>query len=201
MLFHHKQSYFIPSDYKPHSRTHDRVAGFDDWLAETREYGRDYEAMLQQGQSPVFYWVATSSRAIPPSAIPVGRTADGRPLYCGRTFHETGVHLGWVTADAPEGLHYSYAEREFFETEFEVLVGDLSRLLWIEQSGAAKIPIQQFQIEGGSEANGTAQYVAIAEHAGGVYAGKAIAGDSKGCLIGFDTKEVAVAKYRVLVRK
>ncbi|MDR2601270.1 MAG: DUF3421 domain-containing protein [Spirochaetaceae bacterium] len=66
-------------------------------------------------------WVKASNGNIPDGAIPVGKEADGKPLYIARANYKNGVHIGKVRKEFG-AANIPYGGSEVKVTDYEVLV-------------------------------------------------------------------------------
>lgn len=183
--------------YKKHEE-HKEQAKVDEWshgnwLQEAKNRRENY---LRNGSNDAYTWVLTHSQIIPKGAICVGREHDWS-LYICRAYHDGGIQLGKASEAFKNGGVLGYNNKEVFVDEYEVLVGDMSRLQWVPSSGRINVQSLGYRpVDGGNDSNGPL-YVVEAPHKNAVHPGKA--GEKlDGAYIAYGGKEVHVREYRVL---
>jgi len=163
------------------------------WLQEAKGRKENY---LRNGSNDAYTWVLTHNQVIPKGAICVGREHDWN-LYICRAFHDGGIQLGKASEAFKNGGVIGYKNKEVFVEEYEVLVGDMSRLQWVPSSGRINVQSLGYRpIDGGRDSNGLL-YVVEAPHKNAIHPGKT--GEKlDGAYIAYGGKEVHVGEYRVL---
>ncbi|KAF8756164.1 Glutamine amidotransferases class-II [Rhizoctonia solani] len=123
---------------------------------------------------------------IPDDALQTGTEVSGTGLYSARAWHAGGVHLGKAGKHLQAGgASLSYGSIEHELSSFEVLVGDVASVRWIEGSQlASQLAAGVIPVEGGREAHGGAILIAQAPYEGGWHPGKAAIGEDHAC-VGF----------------
>jgi len=137
---------------------------------------------------------------IPDDALQTGTEASGTALCSARAWHSGGAHLGKAGQHLQAGgASLSYGSIEHELSAFEVLVGDASRVRWVDAADLkTQLTAGVVPIEGGREAHGGAMLVAQAPCEGGWHPGKAAVGEDHAC-VGFGGGEYWVRGFRVLV--
>jgi hypothetical protein len=187
--------------YKKHEE-HKEQAKADEWshsnwLQEAKAR-RDY--FNTHGSNEAVTWVLTHKQLIPRGAILVGREQTWN-LYICRAFHDGGIQLGKASEGFQNGGVLGYKNKEVFVEEYEVLVGDMSRLHWVPSTGKLNVASLGYRpVEGGKDSNGTPLYVVEAPHKDAVHPGKA-SENLEGAYIAYGGKEVHIREYRVLCYK
>ncbi|KAG8743741.1 hypothetical protein FRC12_014967, partial [Ceratobasidium sp. 428] len=129
-----------------------------------------------------------------------GTEASGTALCSARAWHAGGVHLGKAGRHLQAGgASLSYGSLEHELSAFEVLVGEASRVRWVE-AGPFKSQLASgvIPVEGGREAHGGAMLIAQAPCEGGWHPGKVAIGEDHAC-VGFGGGEFWARGFRVLV--
>ncbi|KAJ7928602.1 carbohydrate-binding module family 12 protein [Mycena leptocephala] len=145
--------------------------------AQYRQYG---------ARSPAT-WILNHGKNIPQEAIVVGKEHSWT-LYICRAFYNGGLQLGKASDAFQKGAVIGYKHEEIQLGTYEILVGDMNGLRWVDASG---------HLDGGREDDGTPLYIAEAPHNGAVHPGKA-SEKLDGAYIPYDGKEKCVKSYRVL---
>ncbi|KAH7334393.1 hypothetical protein B0J17DRAFT_720800 [Rhizoctonia solani] len=137
---------------------------------------------------------------IPDDALQTGTEVSGTGLCSARAWHAGGVHLGKAGKHLQAGgASLSYGSIEHELSSFEVLVGDVSCVRWIEGSQLkSQLAAGVIPVEGGREAHGGAMLIAQAPYEGGWHPGKSAIGEDHAC-VGFGGGEFWARGYRVLV--
>jgi len=166
----------------------------DNWLQEARVRRDNYH---RHGSNDPVTWVLTRGQDIPKGAILVGREKSWN-LYICRAFYDGGVLLGKASEGFQNGGVLGYNNKEVFVEEYEVLLGDMSRLRWVPCSGKINVAsLGLTPVVGGKAPDGTPLYVVEAPYKDAVHPGKA-SESKEGAYIAYDGKEVHIREYRVL---
>jgi len=184
--------------YKKHEE-HKEQAKADEWshsnwIQEAKDRRDHYQ---RNGSREAAIWVLTHKQIIPDGAILVGKEHSWN-LYICRAPHEGGLQLGKASEAFANGGVLGYKNKEVFVDEYEVLVGDMSRLRWVPFSGKLHVASLGLQpVEGGRDTDGTPLYIVEAPHNDAVHPGKA-SENVEGAYIPYGGKEVHIRDYRVL---
>ncbi|KAK0225714.1 carbohydrate-binding module family 12 protein [Armillaria fumosa] len=164
------------------------------WLQEAQARTEQYRHNGPRGPAE---WILNQGKNIPHNAIVVGREHDWT-LYICRAFYEGGIQIGKASDVFKKGAVIGYDNEEIHLDTYEILVGDMRGLRWVDASGRLDISsLGARPVEGGRESDGTALYIAEAPHKGAVHPGKASA-KLDGAVIPYDNHEKTVHNYRVL---
>jgi len=164
------------------------------WISEATQRTEAYHS---NGSNDACLWVLTKGTHIPKGAILVGREHSWN-LYICRAFNDGGIQLGKASEAFKEGGVLGYKNKEIQVDEFEVLIGDLNRLHWVNASGRLNIASLGYRpVEAGRENDGTPLYIAKAPHKDAVHPGK-VSEKLDGAYIPYDGREVHVREYSVL---
>lgn len=171
-------------------------ASQEKWLQGANAHSDHYR---RGGQSPPVYWLLVDKQEpIPNNAIEGGREG-GHPLYIGRVYYKSGLHVGKV-AQRLGGCVIGWGGKEHNDFDkFEVLVGDRHGVKWVnhaEHSG--NIQVQGWQpVEGGKESDGRFLFVCQVTHEGGVHPAKAQDGTDF-CIFTYGGKEHTKKEFNML---
>ncbi|KAJ7647514.1 carbohydrate-binding module family 12 protein [Roridomyces roridus] len=142
-------------------------------------------------------WVLSKEKQIPANAILVGREHSWNLFIC-RAFYEGGIQVGKASNAFKHGAVVGYKHEEIHLGVYEVLVGDMNGLRWVDWTG--RLDLSQLghrPVEGGRERDGTPLYIAEAPYNDAVHPGKA-SEKLDGAYIPYDSTEKKVESYRVL---
>jgi len=147
-------------------------------------------------------WIKQESgEDTPQNAIRGGQEKDGQPIFVGRAHSpDGGVHPGKFGPTTGRGVLYSYADKEDYSGEYELLVGDEDSITWVECQGNIGESSGWTPVEGGQDSDGTPLWVAQIEYDGGVFVGKA-SPKLDGARFGYGGKEEGSHTYKVLANK
>nr|GAT57717.1 carbohydrate-binding module family 12 protein [Mycena chlorophos] len=164
------------------------------WLhdaeARTAEY-RNY------GPRSPATWILNRGKEIPPEAILVGKEHSWSLFIC-RAFYEGGVQIGKASSAFQKGAVIGYKHEEIQLDTYEILIGDMNGLRWVDASGRLNVEALGYRpVEGGRESDGTPLYIAEAPHKGAVHPGKA-SEKLDGAYIPYGGKETCISMYRIL---
>jgi len=151
----------------------------------------------QNGPRGPATWILNHGNNIPQEAIVVGKEHSWT-LYICRAFYDGGIQVGKASEAFQKGAVIGYKHEEILLGTYEILVGDMNGLRWVDANGRLNVASLGYQpVEGGREPDGTLLYIAEAPHNGAVHPGKA-SPNLDGAYIPYDGKEVCVKSYRVL---
>ncbi|KAJ7874699.1 carbohydrate-binding module family 12 protein [Mycena olivaceomarginata] len=129
--------------------------------------------------------------------IVVGREKDWT-LYICRAFYDGGLQLGKASPAFQKGAVIGYKGEEVQLPTYELLVGDMNGLRWVNTHGRLNVASLEYQpVEGGEENDGTPLYIAKAHHRSADHPGKA-SPKLDGAYIPYDGGEECVKSYSVL---
>ncbi|KAJ2931235.1 hypothetical protein H1R20_g5882, partial [Candolleomyces eurysporus] len=142
-------------------------------------------------------WVLNRGKSIPQGAIVVGQEHSWT-LYIGRAFHKGSITPGKASDVFKKGAVIGYAHDEVHKDTYEILLGDMNGLKWVDTSGKLNVhALGKTPVDGGVDADGTPLYVARAQHKGVYHPGKC-SEKLKAAFIPYDGGEVEVSNYQVL---
>ncbi|KAF7362069.1 Carbohydrate-binding module family 12 protein [Mycena venus] len=151
----------------------------------------------QYGPSGPATWILNQGKNIPQEAIVVGQEKSWT-LYICRAFYDGGIQVGKASDAFQKGGVIGYKHEEIHVGTYEILVGDMNGLRWVDTSGHLNVDSLGYRpVEGGREPDGTPLYVASAYHHDAVHPGKA-SRNLEGAYIPYDGGEKCVKSYRVL---
>ncbi|TFK54525.1 hypothetical protein OE88DRAFT_1655228 [Heliocybe sulcata] len=163
---------------------------FRDATLRTEEFNRSGP------QGPVA-WILNRGHVVPEDAIQGGEE-HGHPLYIARAYTDGGVMIGKASPHLKKGAVIGYKHSEINVETYEILIGDMDRLKWVEASGKLNVDALGYRpVEGGYEPDLTPLYVVQAHHHFGTYVGKA-SSVLDGAFVPHDGSEKKVKDYRVL---
>ncbi|KAL1748613.1 carbohydrate-binding module family 12 protein [Schizophyllum fasciatum] len=184
--------------YKSHEK-HDeekkaQVWALNNWITEAEQRTERYK---REGPSGPATWILNRGKSIPHNAILVGPEHDWN-LYICRAYYEGGLQIGKASDAFKEGAVIGYDDDEVSLDTYEILVGDMRGLRWVDASGRLNISSLGYRpVEGGREADGKPLFIAKAPHKGAEHPGK-VGEHLDGALIPYGGKEKNVDVYRVL---
>ncbi|THH20807.1 hypothetical protein EW146_g637 [Bondarzewia mesenterica] len=165
------------------------------WL---RDAQQRTDAFRQHGPRGPTTWVLTEGNNIPQGAIQGGHE-HGQPLYIARAFVEGGIQVGKAGPRLSQGASVGFKHKEYEVNKYEILLGDPRSVKWVDAKGKLRLDhLGARPVEGGKEPDGTQQYIAQAEHDGGVHPGKITTTFGDGAFIPYGGKEKEEKHYRVL---
>jgi len=119
-------------------------------------------------------------------------------LYICRAFKDGGVQIGKASNVFKEGAVIGYGNEEHQLGQYEILVGDMRGLKWVQTGNTLNVQsLYATPVEGGYENDGTPLYVARAYHNGAKHPGKAST-KLDGAFIPYGGKEKKVKEYEIL---
>ena len=137
-------------------------------------------------------WIKAQGGQIPSNPIVAGKNRNGQPLYVCRAQYQGGIYSGTL-ADASRGCGISYDGREYFLTNYEILVG--SNYSWVSVYNG-EIPFDA--LPAGSEQHGNTLYICRGEVDSEWRSGK-IRKTYGGCSVLYAGKDLTAPWYEVLV--
>ncbi|EPQ57167.1 hypothetical protein GLOTRDRAFT_58343 [Gloeophyllum trabeum ATCC 11539] len=184
--------------YKEHEKSEEekkaQVWAFQNWLHDAQARTEEYHRNGPRGPAT---WILNHGRNIPQNAI-AGGEEHGEPLYIARAYYEGGIMVGKASARLKKGAAIGFKHDEIDVETFEILIGDMRGLRWVDTSGHLDVQsLGATPVEGGRESDGSPIYIAQAPHHGGIHPGKASA-VLDGAYIPYDGTEKKVKEYRVL---
>jgi hypothetical protein len=164
------------------------------WLQEATERTRQFNEKGPRGPAT---WILNEGKHIPQAAI-LGGEEKSWKLYICRAFHDGGILLGKASDVMKLGAVIGYCNEEIHLPKYEILIGDMNGLRWVQASGRLNVQsLGARPVEGGRENDGTPLYIAQAYHHDATHPGKA-SEKLDGAYIPYDGKEKKVESYRVL---
>ncbi|KAJ6593684.1 carbohydrate-binding module family 12 protein [Mycena capillaripes] len=147
----------------------------------------------QYGPRSPATWILNHGKNIPQEAILVGKEHSWN-LYICRAFYNGGVQVGKASDVFQKGAVIGYNNEEIHLGTYEILVGDMNGLRWVDANGPLHVASLGYTpVEGGREDDGTPLYIAEAPHKGAVHPGKASEKlDAEGAYIPYDGGEKCV---------
>ncbi|KAJ7668411.1 carbohydrate-binding module family 12 protein [Mycena polygramma] len=140
------------------------------WVHEAEARTAQY---CQYGARSPATWILNHGKNIPQEAIVVGKEHSWT-LYICRAFYNGGIQLGKASDAFQKGAVIGYKDEEIHLGTYEILVGDMNGLRWVDASGHLNVSSLGYKpVEGGHEDDGTPLYIAEAPHHGAVHPGKA----------------------------
>ncbi|KAJ7124930.1 carbohydrate-binding module family 12 protein [Mycena epipterygia] len=184
--------------YKGHEKSEEekkaQTWSLQNWIHDAEARTAQYK---QYGPRSPATWVLNHGKNIPQGAIAVGKEHSWM-LYICRAFYEHLIEVGKASDAFQKGAVIGYKHEEIQLGTYEILVGDMNGLRWVDASGPLNVSSLGYQpVEGGREADGTPLYIAEAPHNGAVHPGKA-SEKLDGAYIPYDGGEKNVKSYRVL---
>ncbi|KAI0328989.1 carbohydrate-binding module family 12 protein [Cubamyces sp. BRFM 1775] len=160
--------------YKEHEKNEDEkkanIWALQNWLHDAENRTRDY---YQNGPRGPATWILVDGKNIPTNIAIVGGEEHGQPHYICRGFHEGSLQIGKASPIFEKGGVIGYAHHEIHLPKFEVLVGDMRALRWVDCHGRVDLErLGARPVEGGHEADGTPLFIAQAHHHGAIVPGK-----------------------------
>jgi hypothetical protein len=177
--------------FKHHEHSEENKKTHSNWVYEARARTKEYRVGADAA------WIFAQNKGIPDGAIVVAREHDWN-LYICRTYCDGGIQVGKASNVFKKGAVIGYKNDEIHLEAYEVLVGNMNRLRWVPTSGKLNAHGLGYRpVEGGHENDGSALFIARAEHKGVRHPGKA-SEKLDGAYIPYGGKEVNVKNYEVL---
>ncbi|KIY65687.1 carbohydrate-binding module family 12 protein [Cylindrobasidium torrendii FP15055 ss-10] len=160
--------------YKHHEKSKEEEKALNwslsNWAQDAENRRRDYH---QRGPTGPATWILNSGKDMPRDAIRVMRSGDA-DIYICRAFYEGGIQIGKASSVFKKGGVIGFAHDEIHLDTYEILVGDMRGLKWVNTSGNLNLAsLNARPVEGGREADGKPLYVAKAPYNNGEHPGKA----------------------------
>ena len=190
--------------YQHHNKSEEEkkahVWALNNWLRDAQARTRAF--YNGQTQGPVT-WIYTEGKNIPQQAIPGGQETYDRKgfqrLYICRAYYEGGLLIGKASSVFKLGAVVGYKHEEIHLDKYEILVGDMNALKWVNVEGELNLSyLGARPVEGGKEPSGAPIYIAKAYHKDAEHPGKACTEYGDGCFIPYGNKEVKCSSYQVL---
>ncbi|KAJ7502795.1 carbohydrate-binding module family 12 protein [Mycena galericulata] len=184
--------------FKSHEKSEEdkkaQTWALQNWLHDAEARAAEY---YRNGPRSPATWLLVQGKKIPQGAIPVGPEHSWM-LYICRAFYEGGIQVGKASDAFQKGAVIGFKHEEIQLGTYEILVGDMNGLRWVDANGVLNVSQLGYRpVEGGKEADGTPIYIAEAPYNGAVHPGKA-SEKLDGAYIPYDGTEKNVKSYRVL---
>ncbi|KAF5370685.1 hypothetical protein D9758_002081 [Tetrapyrgos nigripes] len=184
--------------YKHHEKSEEEKKAdawaLQNYLHDAEGRANDYR---QNGPRGPVQWILNRGKDIPSNAILCGREHDWDLYFC-RAYFDGGIQLGKASSAFKKGAVIGYEDEEHHLDTYEILIGDIRGLRWVDASGQLNVnALNARPVEGGRDKNGTPLYIVCAPHNGFVHPGKA-SEKLDGAYIPYDGHEKCVHQYRVL---
>ncbi|KAI8971188.1 carbohydrate-binding module family 12 protein [Trametes punicea] len=185
--------------YKEHEKSEEEkkanIWALQNWLHDAEMRTRDY---YQNGPRGPATWVLVEGKDIPTNIAIVGGEEHGQPHYICRGFHEGSLQIGKASPIFQKGGVIGYAHDEIHLPKFEVLVGNMQGLRWVDWHGHVDLErLSARPVEGGHEADGTPLFIAQAHHHDAIVPGKC-SPKLNGAFIPYGNTEKEKKDYRIL---
>ncbi|KAI0822071.1 carbohydrate-binding module family 12 protein [Trametes gibbosa] len=183
--------------YHEHEKSEDEkkehVWALQNWVHEAEQRTRDY---YERGPRGPATWLLVDGKNIPTNIAIVGGEEHGQRHYICRGFHEGKI--GKASPIFAKGGVIGYGHKEIHLPKFEVLVGDMRALRWVDTHGRVDLErLGARPVEGGREADGTPLFIAQAHHHGAIVPGKC-SSKLSGAFVPYAATEKEEKDYRVL---
>lgn len=184
--------------FKEHEKSEEekkaQTWALQNWIKDAEDRTRQFK---QNGPSGPCTWVLTEGKNIPSGAI-VGGEERGVNLYICRAFYDGAIIPGKAAPGMKLGGVLGYCDEEIDVPKYEVLIGDMRGLRWVQAHGRLDLRnLGAKPVEGGRENDGTHLYIAQAPHKGATHPGKA-SDKLDGAYIPYGGGEKRVDNYQVL---
>ncbi|EKM80829.1 hypothetical protein AGABI1DRAFT_83786 [Agaricus bisporus var. burnettii JB137-S8] len=180
--------------WKHHQHKEEAHDSFEAWANAARGRAEEFRAKGPQGPAT---WVYNEGKHIPEHAILVG-TEHNWNLYICRAYCDGGVQIGKASDVFKKGAVIGYKEDEHHLDQYEILLGDMRGLKWVQTGNSLDLAsLGATPVEGGYENDHTRLYIARAFHKGAKHPGK-VSERLDGAYIPYDGKEKCVKEYEVL---
>ncbi|KAG7446459.1 carbohydrate-binding module family 12 protein [Guyanagaster necrorhizus] len=178
--------------FKEHKKSEEekkaQTWALQNWLQDAQTRTEQYRHNGPRGPAE---WILNQGKNIPHNAIVVGKEHDWT-LYICRAFYDGGIQIGKASDVFKKGAVIGYDNEEIHLDTYEILIGDMRGLRWVDASGRLNVAsLGASPVEGGHESDGTPLYIAEAPHKGAVHPGKASA-KLDGAVIPYDNHEKTV---------
>ncbi|KAI0357544.1 carbohydrate-binding module family 12 protein [Trametes cingulata] len=160
--------------FKEHEKSEEEkkanIWALTNWLQEAEQRTREF---YEHGPRGPATWILVEGKNIPTNIAIVGGEEHGQPHYICRGFHEGSLQIGKASPIFQKGGVIGYAHDEIHLPKFEVLVGDMRALRWVDHHGRLDLDrLGARPVEGGHEADGTPLFIAQAHHHDAIVPGK-----------------------------
>ncbi|KAI0647853.1 carbohydrate-binding module family 12 protein [Trametes meyenii] len=185
--------------YKEHEKNEEEkkenVWALTNWLHDAQQRTEDY---YRNGPRGPVTWILVEGKNIPTNIAIVGGEEHGTPHYICRGFHDGSLQIGKASPIFQKGGVIGYAHEEIHLPKFEVLVGDMRALRWVDTHGRLDIErLGARPVEGGRDADGTPLFIAQAHTHNAIVPGKCSA-KLDGAFVPYGFTEKEKKEYRVL---
>lgn len=170
------------------------VWALQNWLTEAQGRTEDF---YRNGPRGPITWLLVHGKNFPQNMISGGEE-HGQPIYIARAFHNGSLQVGKAGSMLAKGCSFGYGHDEISVDTFEVLVGDLRAVRWVDAHG--KLNLQELgvrPVEAGREGNGQPLYIAQAHINNSVHPGKC-SEKLSAAFIPYGGTEKEAKTYRVL---
>lgn len=176
--------------YKHHEHKKSREEYLEDAKARAALYN-------SKGPSGPATWVLTSGKVIPAGAIEIGKEHSWT-IYIARAHHKESLTPGKCSDAFKKGAVIGYGHDEIHFDTYEVLVGDMRALEWIQVNGKLNInALGRRPVEGGYDSDETPLFIAKAFHKDAWHPGKC-SEKLDAAFIPYGDDEVEAKSYQVL---
>ncbi|KIK67036.1 carbohydrate-binding module family 12 protein [Collybiopsis luxurians FD-317 M1] len=184
--------------YKHHEKgEEDKKAdawALQNWIHEAEARRVEYRKRGPRGPAQ---WILNQGKDIPANAILVGPEHDWNLWIC-RAYIDGTLQIGKASNVFQKGAVIGYDGKEHQLDTYEILVGDMHGLQWVDASGHLNVENLGLRpVEGGRDKDGSPLYIAEAPHNDAVHPGIA-SPKHDGAFIPYGGKQVQVHNYRIL---
>jgi len=164
------------------------------WLHEAEARLNEYRRVGPRGPAQ---WILNKGNGIPPNAIVAGQERD-RTLWISRVYIDGTIQVGKASDNFSKGACVGYDGKEIEFDTYEILVGDIHGLQWVDFGGPLNVEsLGRRPVEGGRGKQGEPLYIAKAFHHDATHPGIASA-NLDGAVISYGGKQVHIRTYSVL---
>ncbi|KAF5389477.1 hypothetical protein D9757_004348 [Collybiopsis confluens] len=183
--------------YKHHEKSEEDATdtwAVQNWVHDGEARRIEYGKRGPQGPAQ---WILNRGKDIPANAIVVGPEHDWMLWIC-RAYIDGTLQIGKASNVFQKGAVIGYEGKEHQIDTYEILVGDMHGLQWVDASGHLNVENLGLRpVEGGRDKDGSPLYIAEAPHNGATHPGVA-SPKLDGALIPYGGKQVQVHNYRIL---
>ncbi|KAH8108101.1 hypothetical protein BXZ70DRAFT_1003504 [Cristinia sonorae] len=170
------------------------VWSLQSWLKDAQWRTEKYH---KEGPKGPVTWILVNGKDIPKHAIKGGEE-NGELLYISRFYIDGSIQVGKASPRFEKGALVGYGGEEIAQSTYEILIGDIRALQWVDYRGQFDInKLNGRPVEGGNEADGTPLYIIQARFQGGVHPGK-VSSKLGGGMVSWGGGEHQVDEYHVL---
>ncbi|KAF5351874.1 hypothetical protein D9756_007414 [Leucocoprinus leucothites] len=156
--------------YKHHEHKKEEQQGFEAWANSARTRTSDFHTNGPRGPAT---WIYNEGKRIPQGAISTGREHDWT-LYIARSWIDGALMPGKASDVFKEGAVIGYKNEEHHVARYEVLIGDMRALKWVQAGNRINVDyLGAKPVEGGYENDQTPLYIVKAYHKDAWHPGKA----------------------------